>query len=67
MKLMSSPPLSVFRIFHLPLPGSSVLAETPLPLGSLRRLLAVPKPPAPIPVIVLIIPIPALVLTTADM
>lgn len=43
MKLMSGPPLSVFRIVHLPLPGSLVLAEALLPLSSLPRLLPVPR------------------------
>lgn len=67
MKLVSGPPLSFFRILHLPLPGSLVLAEALLPLGSLPRLPQVPRLPVPILVIVPIILTPAHTLTTADM
>lgn len=67
MELMSGPPLSVFKILHLPLSGSLVLAEALLPLGSLPRLLQVPRPPVPIPVIVPIAPTPASTLTAANM
>lgn len=61
------PVLSVFRLPYLALPGCSVLAEAPLPLGSLLRLPWAPRPPVLIPVIVPLTLTPTLTLTTAYM